>query len=50
VRATVPSLDYLIPGHDPLIMQNYPAPKAELEGIVVRLDLPPTISISEKTR
>jgi glyoxylase-like metal-dependent hydrolase (beta-lactamase superfamily II) len=50
VRATVPSLDYLIPGHDPLIMQNYPAPKPELQGIVARLDLPPTVSIPEKTR
>jgi glyoxylase-like metal-dependent hydrolase (beta-lactamase superfamily II) len=50
VRATVPSLDYLIPGHDPFIMQNYPAAKPELEGVVARLDLPPTVSVPEAAR
>lgn len=32
---------HIIPGHDPLVMQLYPAPKPELEGIVVRLDADP---------
>ncbi|MDP6389472.1 MAG: N-acyl homoserine lactonase family protein [Alphaproteobacteria bacterium] len=31
----------VIPGHDPLVMQRYPAPSAELEGIVARLDADP---------
>ena len=32
------SWDHIIPGHDPKVMENYPAKSAELEGIVVRLD------------
>ncbi len=35
------SPDHVIPGHDPLVMQRYPAPAPELEGIAVRLDVPP---------
>jgi glyoxylase-like metal-dependent hydrolase (beta-lactamase superfamily II) len=35
------SWDHVIPGHDPLVMQLYPALSKELEGIVVRLDVPP---------
>ncbi len=29
---------HIIPGHDPLVMQRYPAPRKELAGIVARLD------------
>ncbi|OGA68754.1 MAG: MBL fold hydrolase [Betaproteobacteria bacterium RIFCSPLOWO2_12_FULL_65_14] len=29
---------HIIPGHDPLVMQRYPAASSELEGIAVRLD------------
>ena len=29
------------PGHDPLVMRQYPAPRPELEGVVVRLDVMP---------
>ena len=32
------SPDHVVPGHDPLVMQYYPAPSKELEGAVVRLD------------
>lgn len=35
------SPEHIIPGHDPLVMKYYPAPKPELGGIVVRLDVPP---------
>jgi glyoxylase-like metal-dependent hydrolase (beta-lactamase superfamily II) len=35
------SPDHIIPGHDPLVMQYYPAASKELEGIVVRLDVEP---------
>lgn len=35
------SWDHIIPGHDPLVMQLYPAPSKELEGIVARLDCAP---------
>ena len=29
---------HVIPGHDPLVLERYPAPSKELQGIVVRLD------------
>ena len=32
------SPDHIVPGHDPLVMERYPAPSLELEGIVIRLD------------
>ena len=35
------SPDHVVPGHDPLVMQYYPAPSPELDGIVVRLDVAP---------
>jgi hypothetical protein len=35
------SWDHVIPGHDPLVMDLYPAPNRELEGIVACLDKPP---------
>jgi glyoxylase-like metal-dependent hydrolase (beta-lactamase superfamily II) len=39
--AAAPSPQHIVPGHDPLVMQRYPAPNAALEGIAVRLDVPP---------
>jgi glyoxylase-like metal-dependent hydrolase (beta-lactamase superfamily II) len=36
------SPDHIVPGHDPLVMKRYPAPRADLEGIVVRLDVAPS--------
>jgi len=30
--------DCIIPGHDPLVMERYPAPEPSLQGIVARLD------------
>ena len=32
---------HIVPGHDPLVMQRYPAASAKLEGAVVRLDAEP---------
>ena len=32
---------HVIPGHDPLVLQRYPAAKPGLEGIAVRLDVEP---------
>lgn len=37
-----PDEDHIIPGHDPLVMNLYPAPSPELEGIAVRLDVAPS--------
>jgi glyoxylase-like metal-dependent hydrolase (beta-lactamase superfamily II) len=41
LRLAEGSWDRVIPGHDPLVMKMYPAPRPDLEGIVVRLDVPP---------
>jgi glyoxylase-like metal-dependent hydrolase (beta-lactamase superfamily II) len=41
LAAAAPTPAHIVPGHDPLVMQRYPAPRPELEGIVVRLDVPP---------
>lgn len=36
------SSKHIIPGHDPLVMQRYPAVSPALDGIAVRLDAVPT--------
>ena len=36
--ALADSAAHVIPGHDPLVLERYPAPSKELEGIVARLD------------
>ena len=38
LRALAESPAHIIPGHDPLVMERYPAASAELQGIVARLD------------
>jgi glyoxylase-like metal-dependent hydrolase (beta-lactamase superfamily II) len=38
------SPQHVIPGHDPLVLKLYPAPKAELAGVVARLDVAPKTS------
>jgi glyoxylase-like metal-dependent hydrolase (beta-lactamase superfamily II) len=43
-RELADSEDHVVPGHDPLVMQRYPAPSPDLQGIVVRLDVPPVYS------
>lgn len=44
LRALADSDGHIIPGHDPAVMQRYPAPSASLAGIAVRLDAPPISS------
>jgi glyoxylase-like metal-dependent hydrolase (beta-lactamase superfamily II) len=41
LRELADAPELVIPGHDPLVMQRYAAPRAGLEGIVVRLDQNP---------
>ena len=41
LRQLASSPDHVIPGHDPLVLKRYPAPRPELEGIVARLDVEP---------
>ena len=38
MRSLAASPEHIIPGHDPLVMQRYPAPDRSLEGVVARLD------------
>jgi glyoxylase-like metal-dependent hydrolase (beta-lactamase superfamily II) len=38
LRSLAESEGHVIPGHDPLVLERYPAPSKELQGIVVRLD------------
>ncbi len=40
--ALAPDESHIVPGHDPLVMKLYPAASPELEGAVVRLDVPPS--------
>jgi glyoxylase-like metal-dependent hydrolase (beta-lactamase superfamily II) len=40
-RLSEGSWDHVIPGHDPLVMELYPAASKDLEGIVARLDAAP---------
>ena len=42
------SPQHIVPGHDPLVMQRYPAASSDLEGIAVRLDRNPrTVNAKE---
>ena len=41
MRALADSPAHVVPGHDPRVLERYPAPSPELEGIVARLDVAP---------
>jgi glyoxylase-like metal-dependent hydrolase (beta-lactamase superfamily II) len=41
VEKLAASPDHIIPGHDPLVMRQYPPVSPELEGVIVRLDVAP---------
>ncbi|MFT3816567.1 MAG: N-acyl homoserine lactonase family protein [Rubrivivax sp.] len=45
ISSTMGSWDKMIPGHDPLLLKMYPAPSRELEGIVLKLDAEPDMSV-----
>jgi glyoxylase-like metal-dependent hydrolase (beta-lactamase superfamily II) len=38
LRTLAQSSEHIVPGHDPLVLERYPAPAKELQGIAVRLD------------
>ena len=40
------SIDHVIPGHDPAVLDYYPAAGPKLEGIACRLDVAPKVSIA----
>lgn len=48
LRRLADSPEHIVPGHDPLVMQRYPAPSPALEGIAVRLDVAPVESSSPR--
>ncbi len=41
LRHLAESPQHIVPGHDPLVLRRYPAPKRELEGVIARLDVAP---------
>ena len=50
IRVLALSPDHIIPGHDPIVMEQYPAPRPDMEGQVVRLDVAPRFSaVSDAT-
>ena len=42
LKQLAPSDAHIMPGHDPLVLERYPAPAPELEGIVAVLHAPPS--------
>ena len=42
LRRLADSPAHIVPGHDPLVLERYPAARPGLEGAAVRLDLEPT--------
>ena len=38
IAALAESPAHIIPGHDPLVLERYPAPAKALQGVVARLD------------
>jgi glyoxylase-like metal-dependent hydrolase (beta-lactamase superfamily II) len=38
LKSLAQSPEHIIPGHDPLVLERYPAPSKDLQGIVARLD------------
>lgn len=41
MRMLADSPDHIVPGHDPAVIERYPAANSGLEGLVVRLDVDP---------
>ena len=41
IKKLADSLDHIVPGHDPAVVEKYPAAAPGLEKLVVRLDVPP---------
>ena len=41
IKRMADSLDHIVPGHDPAVIEKYPAAAPGLERFVVRLDASP---------
>lgn len=42
IRSLADSDDHIVPAHDPLVVERYPAVRQDLAGFLVRLDVAPT--------
>ena len=42
VKSLAADMQHIVPGHDPLVLERYPPPSAELTGIVAALHLAPS--------
>ena len=43
MRALADSENHIVPGHDPMVMDRYPALSADMADVVVRLDVAPNV-------
>jgi hypothetical protein len=41
VRRLATSMVHVVPGHDPLVLERFPAASSELKGWIARVDLAP---------
>jgi hypothetical protein len=41
IKKLAPSAKHIVPGHDPRVLERYPAARSGLEGWVARLDVDP---------
>ena len=46
IKKLAPTMHHIVPGHDPLVLDRYPAARPGLEGWVVQLDAEPKIGKS----
>jgi hypothetical protein len=46
IKKLAPTMHHIVPGHDPLVLDRYPAARPGLESWVVRLDAEPKIAKS----
>jgi len=50
LRTLASAPQHVVPGHDPLVMQRYPAAGPALDGIAVRLDAEPAARDQDAVR
>jgi hypothetical protein len=41
LQAQAETRQHIVPGHDPMVLDRYPAPDERMAGIVARLDVAP---------
>jgi hypothetical protein len=38
LKRLAPTINHIVPGHDPKVLERYPAAGADMEGWIIRLD------------